>query len=73
MAETFLRKQGVLARTGLSKSDLYAKAAKGDFPRPIKIGSSSFWICSEVDNWINEHVRRSRGISRETAQTAQIA
>lgn len=27
------------AKTGLSRSTIYAKIADGDFPRPIKLGS----------------------------------
>jgi prophage regulatory protein len=58
---TLLRLPDVLARTGLSRSSVYDKAAAGEFPQPIKIGErASAWIAAEVDAWIEERIRASR-------------
>lgn len=42
----------VKARTGLSRSEIYRRIASGDFPRQVKVGSSSLWSTQEVDAWI---------------------
>ncbi len=61
MNESFLRLPQVVARTGLSRSTIYARIAAGTFPRQIPLGErSSAWISSEVDQWINERVRLAR-------------
>ncbi|MEX1828843.1 helix-turn-helix transcriptional regulator [Luteibacter sp. CQ10] len=40
-------------RTALSRSSIYAKVAEGTFPRPVKRGSSSVWVDTEVQAWID--------------------
>ena len=50
--------------TGRSGSSIYRDAAKGIFPRQIKIGQrSSGWIRSEVELWLNERIEASRTIT----------
>ena len=39
LAEALLRISTVEAISGLSKSTIYAKAAKHEFPQPIKLGA----------------------------------
>ena len=47
----------VMAKTGLSRSHLYALAQQGEFPKPIKLSErSSAWVESEVDGWIEERI-----------------
>lgn len=49
----FLRLPQVLAKTGLSRSALFRMAAKGDFPRPLKIGArASAWSHAEISRWM---------------------
>lgn len=58
-----LRIAEVKKRSGFnSTSGLYGAIAKGDFPRPIKIGPrASAWIETEVDAWIERKIAASRG------------
>lgn len=42
----------VIERVSLSKSAIYARIADGKFPGPIKVNSSSRWIQSELDEWM---------------------
>lgn len=58
-----LRLKQVLARTGLSRSSIYAKAKAGEFPKPFKLGSgrSSAWLEHEIDRWLQTQVEVSRG------------
>jgi len=66
VAPTILRIDGVMARTGLAKSTIYLKLQENSsFPKPIKLGGprAQGWLASEVDEWISEQVRASRGVA----------
>ena len=48
-----LRRPEVEARTGLSRSSLYAMMSKGTFPRPKRIGQRAVaWSEDEIENWL---------------------
>jgi prophage regulatory protein len=48
-----LRRPAVSRKTGLASSSLYAAIARGEFPKPIKLGERSVgWLSREVDAWI---------------------
>jgi prophage regulatory protein len=51
---TLLRQPIVLQKTGLSRSGLYLEIAKGNFPKPVKIGGGrvNAWPENEVDDYI---------------------
>jgi prophage regulatory protein len=50
--------------SGLSGSSVYRGAAKGTFPKPIKLAErSSGWIKSEVEQWLKERIEASRNDS----------
>lgn len=58
----FLRLPQVKARTGLSRSSLYAKISRGEFPPPVNLGARAVgWLESEIDEWISDRVNDSRG------------
>lgn len=40
---------------GLGRSRVYQEIARGEFPKPIKIGKSSRWVKAEIDAWIAKH------------------
>ncbi|TXE24841.1 helix-turn-helix transcriptional regulator [Serratia ureilytica] len=39
---------------------IYKLIKDGVFPRPIKLGRSSRWLKSEVENWLQERIDQSR-------------
>lgn len=54
---TLIRLPAVIARTGLRKSQLYAMAGRGEFPKPLKLGShATAWVESEVRQWIEARI-----------------
>ena len=57
-----LRFKQVAAIVGLGKSSIYRKVQQGTFPSPIKLGSAraSGWISTEIFEWIEDQIRRSR-------------
>lgn len=61
MSKQILRLPDVLERTGLSRSAVYAYAARGDFPRPIKLGPrSSGWVAADIDTWIEQRIKAAQ-------------
>ena len=52
-----------MAQTGISRSSIYEKVGKSEFPAPIKIGVRSIgWIADEVDAWIQARIDYSRPV-----------
>ena len=69
-ALTILRRKQVEARTGLSRSSIYARLRHnpkrpGDFdpsfPRPVPIGAKAVgWVEAEIDAWLTAQIEKSR-------------
>ncbi len=69
-ALTILRRKQVEARTGLSRSSIYARMRQdpkrpGDydptFPTPISVGTKAVgWIEAEINAWLTAQVEKSR-------------
>lgn len=57
-----LRRKQVELRTGLSRSTIYSRMAAGLFPSPIDLGGGRAvgWVETEVENWIQERIQKSR-------------
>jgi prophage regulatory protein len=48
-----LRVSSVLAKTGISKTQLYRLIERGRFPRPVKLSDRiSVWDSDIVDQWL---------------------
>jgi prophage regulatory protein len=71
-ALTIIRRKQVEARTGLSRSSIYARLRHnpkrpGDydptFPKPVSVGAKAVgWIEAEVEAWLTAQVEKSRKI-----------
>ena len=69
-ALTIIRRKQVEARTGLSRSSIYARLRRnpkrpGDydptFPKPIYVGAKAVgWIEAEIEAWLTAQVEKSR-------------
>ncbi len=63
MANAILRLPLVKARTGLSRSTIYQRAAEGTFPKPISLGDRAVgWLESEIESWLSSRVEASRRV-----------
>lgn len=51
-----LRIADVKDRVGLSRTTIYDRIAKGDFPRPVPLGTIVGWVESEIEAWINARI-----------------
>lgn len=50
--QTILRRHDVERVTGLPRSTIYDKVAKGEFPRPIQLSARAVgWLESEIVEW----------------------
>ena len=59
-----LRLPEVRSQTGLSRSTIYLRMAEGRFPKPISLGIRSVgWIEQEVNDWVIQQVKASRGVA----------
>lgn len=67
---TILRRKEVEARTGLSRSSIYARLSPNPkrpsdydptFPRPVNLGARAVgWIEAEIDAWLTLQIEKSR-------------
>lgn len=61
MSSRILKAKDVAERVSISTSQVYRLARDGRFPEPVKITENrSGWLETEVDQWIDECIRRSR-------------
>jgi len=62
MSQSILRLPAVRARTGRSRSSIYADVKAGRFPAPIKLGPRSVgWLETDVAGWLQSRIAASRG------------
>ncbi|EIT7186877.1 MAG: AlpA family transcriptional regulator [Serratia marcescens] len=47
--------------TGCSDKWFYKLIQDGEFPKPIKLGRSSRWLKTEVEQWMQKRIADSRG------------
>ncbi|MCB1998908.1 MAG: AlpA family phage regulatory protein [Rhodoferax sp.] len=56
-----MRLPAVLELTGRGRTAWLDDVKAGKAPKPIKIGAASMWLHTEVQGWIAERIRESRG------------
>ena len=70
MTNAILRLPAVKDRTGLSRSTIYLRISEGRFPKPISLGDRAVgWIESEINNWLDERIHKSRSNCMEATET----
>ena len=53
-----IRIRGVLLRTGLGRSSLYAAMRAGTFPRGVAIGArAKAWNSLDIDAWVSARIK----------------
>ena len=61
MSYKILRLPSVKERTGLSRSTIYLRIAKGEFPASISLGGRAVgWLEEDINNWLEEQIKKSR-------------
>lgn len=56
---TLMRIPQILQVMPVSKSKFWLMVQRGEFPKPIKIGRSSFWTIEQVQGFIRERSDQS--------------
>ncbi|QWD91645.1 AlpA family transcriptional regulator [Polynucleobacter sp. MWH-Braz-FAM2G] len=56
---TLMRIPQILEVMPVSKSKFWLMVQKGEFPKPTKIGRSSFWTIEQVQNYLRERTGQS--------------
>lgn len=57
MQTQMIRLPEVKARTGLSRSSIYAFAKAGMFPNPVKLTERCVaWVEADIDKWIADKI-----------------
>ncbi|MBL1261752.1 MAG: AlpA family transcriptional regulator [Thiotrichaceae bacterium] len=63
MQYRILRLPAVKELTGLSRSTIYLRVSKNEFPSPISLGGRAVgWVEEEINLWLTEKIEDSRGV-----------
>ena len=63
MSYRILRLPAVKELTGLSRSTIYLRISKDEFPSPISLGGRAIgWVEEDIDLWLTQKVEASRGV-----------
>jgi len=61
MAQSLIRLSEVLKRVPYSRSTIYLKVARGEFPQPVSLGARAVaWVQADVDAWIDRRIDAGR-------------
>jgi len=61
MSHKVLRLPSVKDRSGLSRSTIYLRIKKGDFPKPISLGDRAVgWLEKDIDDWLEQKIKDSQ-------------
>jgi prophage regulatory protein len=68
MSNRVLRLPAVKAKTGLSRSTIYARMAQGTFPAALILGPNTVgWLEADVEAWIEKQIAASRRLQGRVA------
>ena len=57
MADALIRLPAVKSRTGLSRSTIYLKMSRSEFPSPVPLGARAVgWLEEEISAWISGRI-----------------
>ena len=61
MSNKIIRLPAVKEKTGLSRSSIYLRMTKGEFPHSISLGDRAVgWLESHVEQWLEDKISASR-------------
>ena len=64
-----LRRRQVEARTGLSRSTIYARIQAGTFPAPVSLGPRAVgWIENDVQRWLSDRIEAGWNCARTNSK-----
>jgi prophage regulatory protein len=54
--QRFMSIAEVTSVAGISRSQIYSLIAAGEFPKQVKVGTSSLWLESEIQQWQEQRI-----------------
>lgn len=61
MSYKILRLYHLIDITGLSRSTIYLRISKGEFPAPISLGGRAVgWLEEDVNDWVEQKILAGR-------------
>lgn len=61
MSNKILRLPAVKDQTGLSRSSIYLRMSKGEFPQSISLGDRAVgWLEEDVNQWLEQCISASK-------------
>ncbi|CDU07381.1 MULTISPECIES: helix-turn-helix transcriptional regulator [Vibrio] len=66
MSQRIIRLPEVKEMTGLSRSTIYLRMSKGNFPQSISLGERAVgWLENDVERWLDACITASKAINDE--------
>ena len=66
MSNKIIRLPAVKEKTGLSRSSIYLRMSKAEFPKSISLGDRAIgWLESDIEQWIDERISASKADNHE--------
>ena len=63
MSHVILRLPEVKGKVKLSRSSIYLRISKGEFPLPISLGGRSVgWLEADIEQWLEQKIASSRAV-----------
>ena len=61
MSNKIIRLPAVKEKTGLSRSSIYLRMTKNDFPKSISLGDRAIgWLESDIEQWLDDKIAASK-------------
>ena len=66
MSKKLIRLPAVKDKTGLSRSSIYLRMSKGEFPNSISLGGRAVgWLDESIDQWLEQCIAASKAANHE--------
>ena len=66
MSKKIIRLPAVKEKTGLSRSSIYLRMSKAEFPKSISLGDRAIgWLESDIEQWLDERISASKAANHE--------
>lgn len=66
MFNKIIRLPAVKEKTGLSRSSIYLRMSKDEFPKSISLGDRAIgWLETDIEQWIDERISASKAANHE--------
>jgi prophage regulatory protein len=61
MSNKINRLPAVIEKTGLSRSSIYLRMNKGEFPQSISLGDRAIgWLEADIEQWLEDKITASK-------------